>query len=172
MKLYPQSTPQETLESAIKAAEKGRQDYIAAFLLDPAFVDAEASIRGKAFVAAVEEDLRERRTREKNDSNLPRDKRLPDDPQRFKTFVDAEIQARGFVRFVLDMREKATDDPSQLKELRRFLREGQWEITGEKAKVTVRDIKDRAVFLRKIDNRWFLENRQVEEKPAVVPANP
>ena len=166
VKLYPQNTAKAALESAIKASEKGRHDYVAAFLLDPAFVDAEATSRGKAFAADVEVDLRIRRDREKDDSNLPRDKRLPDEPDRLQPFIDAEAQARGFRRFVSDMREKALDDPNAVKELRRFLRDGTWEESGDTAKVTVRDIKDRAVFLKKIGTRWFVENKQTEEKPA------
>ena len=166
LKLYPQNTAKATLESAVKASEKGRHDYVAAFLLDPAFVDAESTSRGKAFLADAEADLRIRRNQEKENSNIPRDKRLPDEPDLFQPFVDAEAQARGFRRFVSDMREKALDDPNGVKELRRYLREGTWEEGGETAKVTLRGVTDRAVYLKKIGTRWFVENKQVDEKPA------
>jgi hypothetical protein len=39
LKTYPQATPKEALASALKAAESGRFDYLAAQLADPAWVD-------------------------------------------------------------------------------------------------------------------------------------
>lgn len=165
VKLYPQTTAKIALDSAVKAAEKGRFDYVAAHLMDPAFVDSESTVRGRAFAAEVEEALRIRRQQEKESSNLPRDKRLPDEPEKFQPFIEAAAQAKGFLRLVADMREKSNEDPNQLKELRRFVREGVWEESGETAKVTLRDVKDRAVYLKKIGKRWFVENKMAEEKP-------
>jgi hypothetical protein len=171
LKLYPQATAKLALDSAVKAAEKGRFDYVAAHLLDPAFVDAEAKRRGAAFLGEAEVALRIRRDREKQaGSDVPRDRRLPDEPSQFLTYVEAAASEKGFQRLVADFREKAVDDPSAVKELRRFLRNGTWEEGADTAKVTLRDVKDRAVFLKKVGTRWFVENRQGDEKP--VPAGP
>ena len=167
IKLYPQNTPKAALESAVKAAEKGRYDYLAAHLMEPGFVDAESVSRGKAYAADVEADLRIRRQRETDlGSDLPREKRVPHEPDRLALLVASEAQVRGFQRFVADIREKSYDDPGQLKDLRRFARDGTIEESGDTAKVSLRDIKDRAVYLKKIGQRWYVENRQIEEKPA------
>jgi hypothetical protein len=172
LKLYPQTTAKAALESAVKAAEKGRYDYLAAHLMEPGFVDAESVSRGNAFAADVEADLRLRRQREKEyGSDLPRDKRIPHELEPFAKLVASESQVRGFQRFVADIREKSNDDPGQLKDLRRFARDGTIEESGDTAKVSLRDIKDRAVYLKKIGQRWYVENRQIEEKPAAG-ANP
>jgi hypothetical protein len=172
LKLYPQNTAKAALESAVKAAEKGRFDYLAAHLMEPGFVDAESVNRGKALAADVEAELRIRRQREKDiGSDLPRDLRVPHEPEPFAKLVASESQVRGFQRFIADIREKAFHDPGQLKDLRRFARDGTIEETGDTAKVSLRDINDRAVYLKKIGQRWYVENRQIEEKPAAG-ANP
>lgn len=173
LKLYPQNTAKAALESAVKAAEKGRYDYLAAHLMEPGFVDAESVSRGKAFAAAVEADLRSRRQRESEvGSDVPKDKRLPHELEPFAKLVASESQTRGFQRFVADIREKSNDDPGQLKDLRRFARDGTIEESGDTAKITLRDIKDRAVYLKKIGTRWYVENRQIEEKAPPVTTNP
>ena len=170
LKLYPQNTAKAALESAVKAAEKGRFDYLAGHLMEPGFVDAESVSRGKAYAADVEADLRIRRQRESGiGSDVPKEKRVPHEPDRLALLVASEAQVRGFQRFVADIREKSNDDPGQLKDLRRFARDGTIEESGDTAKVSLRDIKDRSVYLKKIGQRWYVENRQIEEKPAAVP---
>lgn len=167
LKLYPQSTAKLALDSAVKATEKGRFDYVAAHLIDPKFVDAEAKKRGEAFLGEAEVILRIRRDREKRaGSDVSRDQRLPDEPRLFQPFVEVAATEMGFQRLVADLRELVANDPGTVRDLRRFLRDGTWEEGGDTAKVTLRDVKDRAVFLKKVGMRWFVENRQVDEKPA------
>jgi hypothetical protein len=172
IKLYPQNTAKAALESAVKAAEKGRYDYLAAHLMEPGFVDAESAIRGNAFAADVEAELRIRRQQEKDlGTDLAKDRRVPHEPSQLALLVASESRVRGFQRLIADIREKSTDDPGHLKELRRFARDGAIEESGDTAKVSLRDIKDRAVYLKKIGQRWYVENRQIEDKPAAG-ANP
>ena len=49
--------------------------------------------------------------------------------------------------------------PVAVKEMARFLKEGQWEVSDAAATAQLKDVKDRRLFFRKLDGRWFLENR-------------
>lgn len=77
-------------------------------------------------------------------------------------FVDQRVKALngGFAELVRETTAKLGDDPLAVKELRRFLREGEWDEGGDAATVKLKDVKGRAVFLRKVNERWFFENRQ------------
>ncbi|MCI0639739.1 MAG: hypothetical protein L0Y72_24100 [Gemmataceae bacterium] len=66
----------------------------------------------------------------------------------------------AFERFVKETTEYFLEDPSLVRELRRFAKEGQWKAEGEKAVGTLKNLQNRKVFLRKVEERWFLENRQ------------
>jgi hypothetical protein len=79
--------------------------------------------------------------------------------------VDKRVQELGgrFESYVKLIADRFTDDPASVKQLRRFLSEGDWEEGGEAATVKLKDVKNRQVFLRKIGSRWFLEDRT---KPA------
>jgi hypothetical protein len=80
------------------------------------------------------------------------------DPQ----YVDMRVKQYGgeFRDVVQETTDKVASDPAVLKELRRFLSEGEWEDGDESASVKLKDVKSRAVFLKKIENRWYFENRQ------------
>lgn len=49
-------------------------------------------------------------------------------------------------------------NPFVLKQLKRFLDEGKWDVSGEKATVTLDNVKDRKVRLVKKGDRWYLAN--------------
>jgi hypothetical protein len=56
LKAYPQATPKEALASALKAAESGRFDYLAAQLADPVWVDERVKrLYGGRFEGQVED---------------------------------------------------------------------------------------------------------------------
>lgn len=167
-KEYPQGTPKEALSSVIAAADNGEFNYLIAHLLDPAFVDARLGDRAKQFEPAVETDLaRLRDFQQKNLDRVPREARVPVEPDLFRERVAAEARAAAFRQLVRDVQEKLADDPQVLKDLRRFRSQGTFpdpSAAGEVAKVGLPDVKDRAVFLKQIKGRWFVENRQTEEK--------
>jgi hypothetical protein len=76
-------------------------------------------------------------------------------------FVDQRVKLDGGD---FELRVQATttflaQEPGTIKDLNRFLSEGEFQEAGDTATVTHKDIKSRSVFLKKIDNRWFLENR-------------
>ena len=79
------------------------------------------------------------------------------------SFVDrrvSDIYGGRFEELVKEATAKLADNPNTIKELRRFLLEGQWQGTDTSASARVKDVKDHQVFLVKIGDRWYLENRQ------------
>jgi hypothetical protein len=66
----------------------------------------------------------------------------------------------AFDRLVNETVEYYLSDPILLKELRMFARDGKWDVEEDVATGTVKDVPARKVFLKKIGERWFLENRQ------------
>jgi hypothetical protein len=78
----------------------------------------------------------------------------------FTTGKDDARTFRAFDRLVNETVEYFLSDPLLIKELRQFARDGKWEIEEDVATGTVKDVPARKVFLRKIGDRWFLENRQ------------
>lgn len=74
--------------------------------------------------------------------------------------IDDRVQRQYSGKFeeqVADTRSKM--DESTLKLFQRFLKDGEW--TRDKATeyVQLKDVKDRAIFFRRIGERWYLENR-------------
>ena len=81
-------------------------------------------------------------------------------------FVDKrvkEIYGGDFEEMVRETTGKLSDNPAALKELQRFLKEGEWDGGETAASAKLKDVKDRQVFFRKIGRRWYLENRQKPE---------
>lgn len=76
-------------------------------------------------------------------------------------YVDKKVHDLGsFAKFVEVVRNQWTNDPESIKELRRFLADGAWEDSGDTAVVRLKNIPARQVFLKKIGNRWYLEDRK------------
>jgi hypothetical protein len=65
-----------------------------------------------------------------------------------------------FAAFVEEATAKLANDRASVKELRRFLMEGTWEVSDTGATAQLKDVPNRRVFMRKIDGRWYLESRQ------------
>lgn len=79
-------------------------------------------------------------------------------------FVDVRVKALGnFDELIRETNAKFADDPGALKELRRYLKEGEWEEGEEATSVKLKDVKNRAVFFKKIADRWYMENKQRAE---------
>ncbi len=77
-------------------------------------------------------------------------------------FVDKRVQELGgrFDELVRVTTDNLFDDPESLRELRKLLNEGQWQDGPEVTTVRHKDIKTRVVYLKKLNDRWFLENRR------------
>ncbi|HUR52523.1 MAG TPA: hypothetical protein VMZ71_00190 [Gemmataceae bacterium] len=159
-KTYPQANPKQALASLIAAADAGDHNYIVAHLMDPEFVDARIVLRARQIKEAVDSDLKKLRdVQRQNIGSVPKDARVPEDPAQFELVAAARARERAFPLLVGDVKEKLADDPQVLKDLRRFYREGTFDEGG---RGTLPDLKDRAVFFKKVGDRWFMENRQTE----------
>jgi hypothetical protein len=87
-------------------------------------------------------------------------------------FVDKrvkEIYGGNFEELVRETSRKLADNPAAVKELGRFLKEGEWEGGDTTASAKLKDLKDRQVFFQKIGPRWYLQNRQKPEPPKANP---
>jgi hypothetical protein len=81
-------------------------------------------------------------------------------------WVDERVRAvhgGKFDAMVKETQETLARDPTAIDDLRRFLRKGQWQESGDTASVGAKGAHDRAYF-RQIGKRWFLENRKTEAK--------
>ncbi|HEY2786878.1 MAG TPA: hypothetical protein VGJ05_18095 [Fimbriiglobus sp.] len=167
--LYPQTSPKAALASTIKAIEKERYDYIVAQLMDEAFVETRIAGRSRDILSAVDADLRARREKQRLDPTVvrPADK-LSMEPKAFAESVNTEARNRAFHLVVKDLKGKLGDDPEAIRELKRFAREGTVAESGDTATISLRDVKDRKMYLKKVDRRWFVENKQADDtaKPA------
>ena len=174
-KSYLQATPKDAVQSVIEIVEKGEFNYLVAHLLDPAFVDARLAERAKQLEPLVEQNLATlREYQQKNLDKIDRESRVPVDADKFRERVLRDAKAAAFKQLVADMREKFTEDPEMLKDLRRFRAQGTFpdeKDTGVTAKIGAIDVKDRSLFLKKVADRWFVENRQTDEK-APEPVKP
>lgn len=172
-KTYPQASPKQALASLVDAAEKNEFPYVAAHLIDPGIVDARVNARSRQMEPAVEAELAA--LREAQRPNLDRiapDARVPLDVPRFRALVAERTRARAFLQVARDVQEQMSEDPEGLKDLRRALRWGTFPEGGGDAEFTLpipdpreptTPVKDRAVSFRKVDDRWFVENRMSGE---------
>lgn len=162
-KAYPQDTPRKALASAVEALEKGETSYLVAHLLDPGFVELRLADRAKQLEASVEVDLtRLRDFQLANRDRVRSEDRLPTDRDRFGAAIEQRSRELAFRQLVRDVEEKLLNDPESMKDLRKILRDGQFASEADGARATHPDVKDRALYLKKIGDRWFLENRQEE----------
>ncbi len=67
----------------------------------------------------------------------------------------------AFDKLVREFGSHFAGDPQIVRELRTFAKEAEWDTGKDDFAVgTAKSISARKVFLRKLDGRWFLENRQ------------
>lgn len=163
-RLFPQTNPKQAVESAIKTVETNRYDYLVAHVLDAKYADGKIAERAKQFEPGAEADLRAKRDEQKKDTTINKQDQLPDDQAAFAAAVKAEATLRGFRQFTRDVQDKLTEDPTLLKDLRRFVREGEVAADGAAATIAIKELKDRKVYLKQAEGRWFVENRQADEK--------
>ncbi|HVK08513.1 MAG TPA: hypothetical protein VM597_07020 [Gemmataceae bacterium] len=143
--LYPQRTPKEALAAALGAIERGRFDYLAAHVMAPGYVDARLRLTQEYFERVAAEQI------------ATSGQRLDGRALQERIFdVGTRLNVRNLVE---EMARKAGEDQEALAGMRRFLREGVFEETGDTAVGRLKDVKDRAVYFKLIDGRWFLDNR-------------
>jgi hypothetical protein len=168
LELFPQDTAKAALSSVVKAVEKERIDYLAAHLIDPAFIDQKVTERAQSLEREVAADLRAlREAQARNPAATPREDRVPADPKGFDEAVRREAARRAFRLVAQDIRGTLDENPDHLRDLRRVLREAPITDAGDTASAALRDASDRQVFFRRADNRWYVQDRKrPEPEPA------
>lgn len=166
-KQFPQGTPKEALKSVLAAVEQNDYAYLVAQLLDPKFVDAAATERAKDFVPGAEAQLAQLREFQRaNAAKIDPASRVPLDPVAFRALAASKARELGFKQLLKDVEQKLIDDPQVLKDFRKIAREGSFADADPAASATHPDVKGRAVYFKKVGDRWYLENRQGEEPKA------
>src|SRR4051812_13127424 len=143
--VYFQDTPQRTLNSVLEAIGRDRYDYLVAHLLDPAFVDARLGATQTYFERVAADQI--------GQTLAGSTMRAADLEARIRT-VGLRLNVQNLVG---QIRHKLGDEPENLRDLRRFARDGQFQTAGETATATLPDVKDRALYFKKVGDRWFLE---------------
>lgn len=162
-KTYPQMSAKRALESTLEAIDNGEFTYLTAHLLDPAFVDARVIDRARQFEAIAERELTVLRDlQQANTDRFAPEDRLPLDRAKFQALVIARSRERAFAQLARDMDEKLRDDPQALRDLRKILRDGTFTDEATGARAVHPTVKERALYFKKIGDRWFLENRTEE----------
>ncbi len=80
-----------------------------------------------------------------------------------KQFGGGKEEARAYLAFqklVKITAEHFDEDPGKVKDLQRFAKDATWQDNGKLAVGTLKNLPSRKVFLRKIDGRWMLEDRE------------
>jgi hypothetical protein len=166
VKAYPQETAKKALASVIEAVEKEDYAYMLAHLMDPGFVDLRVADRARQFEAPVEVELSQLRDLQiRNPDRYAPEDRLPTDRARFKALIADTSRTRAFKQLARDVSDKLLDDPQALKDMKKVLRDGTFEDTPTGAKATHPSIKDKALYFKKVDERWVVENRQEDAPP-------
>ncbi len=70
-----------------------------------------------------------------------------------------DVHQGDFDAFVKVMATKYADDPKMLEDMKRFLKEGDWEGGETTAVVKLKEVKDRQMSFRKIGKLWYLDNK-------------
>ena len=167
---YPQATPKDAITSVLRAIDRGRLDYLAGQLLDPAFMDARVTARAVPLEQQVDRELRAKRD-EQRTLRTPGE-RLPLDPGEFDAIVTTEARQRAFRLILGEIRDSLAENPDYVRDLQKFQRDADYAELGETMqKATLREVTDRAVFLKKIGERWFMMDTR-QDPPAPKPAAP
>lgn len=172
VRVYPQASPKEALNSLIEAVDKGDYGYIASHLMEPGYIDGQVASRAKQAYPQIVANLAALRDfQQQNLDKVAPEARIPVDAEKFKDRALADATMAGFKQLVKDLQHQLGEDPETMIALRTFRRAGQFPEAGDTAKLDHADIKNRSLFLKKSGDRWYIENRQVEEK-APEPAKP
>ncbi len=160
---FVQATAKDTLAATIKAVEENRFDVLTAHLIDPKVTEARAAENGRLLENESEKDLQKLREQQRaNPINVASEQKLPYEPGAFAGIVKAEAKVRGFKAAIEEVRQKFAADTSIIPEMKRFLRDGEFTGTGDAAKVTLKDVKGKAIYFTKLNDRWFIEDRKEE----------
>jgi hypothetical protein len=76
-----------------------------------------------------------------------------------------DVHNGDFDALVQVLATKFADDPKMVKDMKRYLKEGEWEGGETSAVVKLKDLKDKQISFRKIGKLWYMENKlRADEK--------
>jgi hypothetical protein len=77
-------------------------------------------------------------------------------------WVDRRVKETGggFPTLVEESTARLVADPAAVKRLKKLLADGEWKTDADAAVVRLKDVDDAALFFRKADGRWYMENRK------------
>jgi hypothetical protein len=78
----------------------------------------------------------------------------------FQKGTDQAKTIYAFERLIRETTLHFQEDPVLMKELRQYLKDADWDVKEDVASGTLKTPSPRKVFFRKVEERWFLENRQ------------
>jgi hypothetical protein len=83
------------------------------------------------------------------------------DPQ----WVDERVKKNGdkFEDLVKECKETKLD-PVAVKQLGKFLKDGEWKVEEKTAEARLKDVSDRSVRFFKVGDRWYMENAYRPDK--------
>jgi hypothetical protein len=76
-----------------------------------------------------------------------------------KSLAEESKDVLAFQRLVKATAEHFRDDPTKIRELARYAKDGEWSVEDARASATNKLLPARKVFLKKIGERWYLEDR-------------
>jgi outer membrane receptor for Fe3+-dicitrate len=168
--IYPQIDPKITLDSAVKVLEAKRYELFAAHYLDPEYFDAKVIDRAKTLEEGIEKEfLAKREDQKRNPSIVTADNRLPYEPKPFQEKIRLEAMKRAFGLSVKDMTDHMADSPETPRLFRKFWRSGDLVEAGMTASFTHKDHPGFTIYMKRVGDRWLLENRQTEEVKPMPP---
>ncbi len=160
---FTQQSPKDSLASTIRAIEENRFDVLVAHIIHEKVTEAMADEKARLLENEAEDHLRGVREKQKaNPLGVVPEEKLPYEPKAFAEFVKVEAKNRGFKAVIEDVRKKFAADLNIVKEMKRYLRDGEFIVTGDTAKVVLKDAKGKGIFFVKVKERWFVEDRQEE----------
>jgi hypothetical protein len=86
------------------------------------------------------------------------DARVKELKLRYEKGTNEERDLVAFDDLVKEVAKHFNDDPTLIRELRYFAKDGKWDPAT--SSFSLEDFPSRRVFLKQIGERWFLENRQ------------
>jgi len=76
-------------------------------------------------------------------------------------FIDERVEKLYGGKFAEQVADTAARlDPGTLKLLQRLAKEAEWNVAEKEAILTTKAIENRSVYMKKVGDRWFLQNKQ------------
>jgi hypothetical protein len=161
---YPQADAKQALASVVKAIQNKRYEYLAAHLLDPEFVDAKVAERAAKYDAEAEKMISAKRAEQlRNPSSSGGVDIIPTTPAEFAQRVKQEATKLAFDSLIRSMSENLAESPENSQLLAKFLRDGMPTEAGAGATFTLKDLPNKQVYLKKVNDRWYLEDKQQDD---------